>query len=79
MIRLYQREECGDSRPVRQKLTELGITYIAVNVRKEREKRTEVYEASGQYFIPVLVDGEVVIANDSDKIIRYLDEKYGGR
>jgi glutathione S-transferase len=78
MMKLYQREDCGDSRPVREKLTELGITYIAVNVPKEREKRTAVYEASGQHSIPVLVDGEVVIANDPGKIIRYLDDRYGG-
>jgi glutaredoxin len=78
MMRLYQREECSDSKPVREKLTELGITYITVNVPKEREKRREVYEVSGQYFIPVLVDGDVVIANDPAGIVRYLGEQYGG-
>ncbi|HYR02567.1 MAG TPA: glutaredoxin domain-containing protein [Syntrophobacteria bacterium] len=77
MMRLYQREDCADSKPVREKLTELGITYIAVNVAKQREKRREVFEASGQYFIPVLVDGEVVIANDPPGIVRYLSERYG--
>jgi len=77
MMRLYQREECSDSKPVREKLTELGITYITVNVPTEREKRREVYEVSGQYSIPVLVDGDVVIANDSAGIVRYLGEQYG--
>lgn len=79
MMRLYQREDCSDSRPVREKLTELGITYITVNVPKKRERRKEVYEASGQNFIPVLVDGDVVIANDPDGIVRYLSERYGGQ
>ena len=78
MMTLYQREECSDSKPVREKLTELGITYITVNVPKEREKRREVYETSGQYFIPVLVDGDVVISNDPAGIVRYLSERYGG-
>ncbi|MBP1725831.1 MAG: hypothetical protein H6Q51_1129 [Deltaproteobacteria bacterium] len=77
MMRLYQREDCADSKPVREKLTELGITYITVNVAKQKEKRREVFEASGQYFIPVLVDGEVVIANDPPGIVRYLSERYG--
>jgi len=76
MMRLYQREECSDSKPVREKLTELGITYITVNVPKEREKRREVYETSGQYFIPVLVDGDVVISNDPAGIVRYLSVLY---
>lgn len=78
MMRLYQREECSDSKPVREKLTELGMTYIAVNVPKEKENRREVFEASGQYFIPVLIDGDVVIANDPAAIVRYLSERYGG-
>ena len=77
MMRLYQREDCADSKPVREKLTELEITYITVNVAKQKEKRREVFEASGQYFIPVLVDGEVVIANDPPGIVRYLSERYG--
>jgi mycoredoxin len=77
MMRLYQREECSDSKPVREKLTELGITYIIVNVPKEKERRREVHEVSGQYFIPVLVDGDVVMANDPDGIVRYLTERYG--
>jgi glutathione S-transferase len=77
MMRLYQREDCADSRPVREKLTELALTYITVNVPQEREKRREVFEVSGQYVIPVLVDGEVVIANDPPGIVRYLSERYG--
>jgi len=79
MMRLYQREECPDSKVVREKLTELGMTYITVNVPQEKEKRREVFEASGQYFIPVLVDEEVVIANDPAAIVRYLGERYGQR
>ena len=73
-----KEEDCADSKPIRDKLTELGITYITVNVPKEREKRREVFEASGQYFIPFLVDGEMVIANDPIAIVRYLSERYGG-
>lgn len=79
MLKLYQREGCPDSKRVREKLTELGITYINVNVPKEQEERREVYEVSGQYWIPVLVDGDVIIPEDADKIIQYLDETYGGR
>ncbi|MDC4225261.1 MAG: glutathione S-transferase N-terminal domain-containing protein [Candidatus Manganitrophus sp.] len=36
----------------------------------------EVFEVSGQYLVPVLVDGDVVL-DDEDEIIAYLEKKYG--
>ncbi|MGC8164947.1 glutaredoxin domain-containing protein, partial [Salmonella enterica] len=36
MLKLYQRETCPYCKPVREKLTELNITYINVNVPKDR-------------------------------------------
>ncbi|TDA65867.1 MAG: glutaredoxin [Clostridia bacterium] len=75
MLTLYQREECPYCHKVRQKMTDLGLTYTVVNVSREREQRQELYSVSGQYLIPVLVDGETVIT-DSDQIVAYLEKNY---
>jgi len=61
-------------------MTDLGITYINVNVPAAKEERKELLEISGQAGIPTLVteDGQV-IADDDDAIIAYLEENYGSR
>jgi len=41
-----------------------------------REKRREVFAASGQYSVPVLVDGSTVLTS-TDNILEYLLDKYG--
>ena len=61
---------------VRNRLDALGLTYEKVNVPHFPGARREVFEVSGQYLVPVLVDGDVVL-DDEDKILAYLDEKYG--
>ncbi|KKT50380.1 MAG: Glutaredoxin [Parcubacteria group bacterium GW2011_GWF2_44_17] len=57
-------------------MTDLGISYIIHNVPRERNKRDELEKISGQRFVPVLVDKEhdVMIADDDEKIIRYLEK-----
>lgn len=76
MLKLYQREGCPYCHKVREKLTDLGLSYLAVNVPQEREQRAEVFEVSGQYLIPVFVDGDQVVT-DSERIIEYLEAKHG--
>lgn len=61
---------------VRDKLEELGLEYEKIAVPAFRPNRKEVFEASGQYLVPVLVDGDVVL-DDEDEIIAYLEKKYG--
>ena len=61
------------------KLTELGITYITVNVPREKALREDLFSVSGQRGIPTLVDGDVIIADDDDSIIAYLEGRYGKR
>jgi glutathione S-transferase len=58
-------------------MTELEITYINVNVPREKSRRTELQEVSGQTGVPTLVteDGRV-IADDDDAIIEYLENEY---
>jgi glutaredoxin len=75
MIKLYQAEWCAYCHRVRQTLTELGLTYIAVNVRADRDERAELLAISDQDGVPVLVDGDKVYT-DSDEIIQYLRATY---
>jgi glutathione S-transferase len=61
---------------VRDRLDQLGLKYEKIEVPSDRGSRKEVFEASGQYLVPVLVDGELVL-DDEEKILPYLEEKYG--
>lgn len=38
--------------------------------------RTQVYDVSGQYYVPVLKDGDLVLT-ETDDILDYLDKRYG--
>lgn len=77
MLKLYQAEWCPYCVRVRAKMTDLGITYININVPRAKPDRKELLEISGQTGIPTLVteDGKV-IADDDDAIIAYLEEHY---
>lgn len=81
MLELYQFEECPYCTRVRAKMTDLRLTYIIHNVPRDKAKREELQKISGQRFVPVLVDKErnVMIADDDEKIIAYLEEHYGSR
>lgn len=61
---------------VRDKLEELGLEYEKIAVPFYRPNRKDVFEVSGQYLVPVLVDGDIVL-DDEDEIIAYLEKKYG--
>lgn len=78
-IELYQLENCPYCESVRLKLDSLKINYIKRNVPEDREKRNELQKISGQRFVPVLVDNNtgVVISDDDEKIIKYLEKTYG--
>ncbi len=75
MITLYQSEWCFYSHRVRQVLTELGLTFTAVNVPAAREDRAELMAIAGQDSAPVLTDGDKIFG-DSDEIIEYLRATY---
>jgi glutathione S-transferase len=76
-IVLYQAEWCEYCAHVRNKLTDLLLDYKCVNVPPDPAGRANVKAVSGQTGIPTMVDGDVVIADDDDKIVAYLEEKYG--
>jgi len=78
MMKLYQAERCSYCARVRVKMTDLGLSYICINVPSNKLDRKELIEVSGQAGIPTLVtDDGTVIADDDDAIIAYLEKQYG--
>ena len=69
---LYHTEWCPECAIVREKLEELELSYESVIVPDFRSFRTQVHEVSGQYYVPVLVDGERVLTETQD-ILAHLD------
>ena len=76
MMKLYQAEWCPYCARVRSKMTDLGLTYINVDVARNRADRKDLLEVSGQTGIPTLVDGETIIADDDAAIVEYLEKNY---
>ncbi|MBC5793412.1 MAG: glutathione S-transferase N-terminal domain-containing protein [Nanohaloarchaea archaeon] len=75
MLEVYQFEGCPFCSKVRQKMTDLGIDFIARAV--DPDDRSRVEEVSGQTNVPVLVDpNEDVVMPESDDIVEYLEEHY---
>jgi glutaredoxin 3 len=72
-MELYQAEWCPHSHRVRQRLTELGVNFVARQVPADPEERQELERASGTNEIPVLVldDGWPICGDD--QILEYLD------
>ena len=75
-LELYQTEWCPASRRVRQRLTELDVTYLVRQVPVARDERTALLRRSGDDTIPALVceDGEVLAGEDT--ILAYLDGRF---
>jgi glutaredoxin 3 len=72
-MEFYQAEWCPHSHRVRQRLTELGVDYMARQVPADPEQRDTLERASGTNEIPVLVldDGWPICGDD--QILEYLD------
>jgi len=77
MIEVYQAEWCPHSRRIRQRLTELGIDYIARQVEPDSDDRHALRDATGCSTIPVVVleDG-TVLGGEDDVILAGLDERF---
>jgi mycoredoxin len=74
-MKLYHVVWCPECVTVRAKLDELGVSYESVIVPDSRPQRSEVFEASGQYYVPVLRDGDKVLS-ETDDILSYLESNY---
>jgi glutathione S-transferase len=84
MFELYQAEGCPHCQKVREKLTDIGVSYITHNPRLadgdvcNPQSYDELLALGGKDQIPFLVDhlGERTLY-ESDDIIAYLEEHYG--
>ena len=74
-LKLYNIDGCGYCAMVRSTLQQLELDCQIIDVPWPHHERTEVYKASGQYMVPVLVDGSVVLS-DEYQIIDYLKNTY---
>ncbi len=72
LLELWQAEWCPSCRRVRQRFTELGVSFIARQVPAAREQRAELEAMSGQSAIPVLVAGEQVYCGE-EAIFAFLE------
>ncbi len=70
-LTLYHVQWCPDCIEVRERLDSLGFSYESVVVPDFRRMRKQVFEVSGQYFVPVLKDGDTVLT-ETDEIVAYL-------
>ena len=75
VLELWQAEWCPYSHRVRQRLTELGLDWVARTVPLAREERETMEAATGTRSIPTLVDGETVV-HGADAIIAHLDRHH---
>jgi glutathione S-transferase len=66
MLTLYQAEWCPYSSAVRQRLTELGIDFVAKQVAPRQEDR------EGEHEIPLLVTEDGERFEGTDEIFEYL-------
>ena len=76
-ITLYHVSWCPECDVVRRKLAELNLPYEDVVVPDLRPQRKEVFAVSGQYYVPVLRDGDVVLS-ETDAILDHLERKANG-
>lgn len=76
-LTLYHVSWCPECAVVRDKLTCLNLPYDEVIVPDFRPSRQEVFDVSGQYYVPVLKDGEAVLT-ETREIVAHLDKHYGG-
>jgi glutathione S-transferase len=73
-LTLYHVHWCPECAVVREKLAELKLQYEDIIVPDVRTFRKQVYEVSGQYYVPVLKDGDLVLTETHD-ILSHLDER----
>jgi glutathione S-transferase len=76
LLELYQTEWCPASRRVRQRLTELGVSYVARQVPVERGERLELLLRTGGDSVPALVRDDREAWVGEDEILAYLDERF---
>ena len=75
-LMLFHVDWCPDCIVVCRKLDELGLAYDSIIVPDIRSMRKQVHAVSGQYYVPVLKDGDLILTETED-ILAYLDSRAG--
>lgn len=83
MLELYQAEDCPYSEKARQKLSELGVSYVIHNPRTHdgeqlnEQTHDQLLALGGEDEIPFLVDHQrEETVDDSDDIVEHLEAHY---
>jgi glutathione S-transferase len=79
VLELFQAEWCPHSAKVRQRLTELGVDFVARQVAADPRSRRGMRAEVGEIEIPVARTEDGRVLTGEDEILAYLDEHYGGR
>ena len=80
MLTLWQTEWCPYSARVRQRLTELGLDFVARQVDADREDRDAMRdETGGKDSVPLLVTEDGTQIDDWREILAWLDEHHEPR
>jgi glutathione S-transferase len=78
-LTLYNMEGSPYCRKVREVLCELDLVYAVRNVAKGSPKRAELQRRGGKVQVPYLIDPNTKTEMyESDDIVDYLEEHYGG-
>lgn len=76
MLTFYHVHWCPECAVIRDKLDALKVPYEDIVVPNIRMFRKQVYEVSGQYYVPVVKDDDLVLT-ETREILAYLDDRYG--
>lgn len=76
MMTFYHVRWCPECNVVRERLEALNVPYEDILVPDARAHRKQVFDVSGQYYVPVLKDGDLVLTETWD-IIEHLETRYG--
>jgi glutathione S-transferase len=79
MLELFQAEWCPHSGKVRQRLTELGVDFVARQVAADPDSRRGLRDEVGEIEIPVARTEDGRTLAGEEEILAYLDERYGSR
>jgi glutathione S-transferase len=78
-VELYQAEWCPHSHKVRQRLTELGLDFVARQVPADPDERERMERATGTNEIPALVADDGTVLCGDDEILAWLDDGFDER
>jgi glutaredoxin len=79
MLVLWQFEQCEHSKPVRKKLTELGLDFVAINAPGNHpEKDAVMTRLFGNHTTPALWDTRTgALLQGTREVGDYIESRYG--